>query len=131
MIPRESIVIVAVGFPDVGQGYSGGNHVGKSSPQSAYFGFIVEETFVLIKDSDGPRILNSDGVCVRSDVPCNAKPPNSVHRVIQSRPSPGALQVGFLSVSVLLNTAPSLEKIHRFRSLLIFRYGKSCQYFSI
>lgn len=45
LTPRESIVIVAVRFSDVGQGYSWGNHVGKSFPQSTYSGFIVEETY--------------------------------------------------------------------------------------
>lgn len=85
----------------------------------------MEETSVLVTDLDG-RVLNSDGVHLRSDGPLEAASPDlcrlSEHGVVYGRPSCTALSVGFLSVGVLLHSATSLEKIHSFRSVLIFRY---------
>lgn len=86
----------------------------------------MEETFVLIGDSDG-LILNSDGVSLhRFDGPLEAPSPHlrclSVHWVVDGGPSSRAFSDGFLLISILLNSATSLEKIHRFRSVLIFSY---------
>lgn len=85
----------------------------------------MEEAFVLVMDSDG-CVLNSDGVRLRSNRPLEAASPDlrgfPKHWVVYGRPSCGAPPVGFLFVSVLLHSATSLEKIHRFRSVLICRY---------
>lgn len=85
----------------------------------------MKETFVLVTDLDG-CIVNPDGVCLRrSNSPFKATPPDlcglSKHWIMNSRP-PGALPHGLLFISVLLNSAASFEKIHRFRSVLIFSY---------
>lgn len=122
-VPRKGVVIVAVGFPDVGQRYGRSDHTGQSSPQGAHFSLVVEEASVLVTDCDG-RVLNPDGVHLRG--PLEATSPDlgrfSKHGVVYGRPPGGALSVGLLSVSVLLHSATSLEKIHSFRSVLIFRY---------
>lgn len=71
--------------------------------------------------------MNSDGVCLRRSYGAfKATSSNlccfSIHWVIDSGPSSSALFDGFLFISVLLNAATSLEKIHRFRSVLVFSY---------
>lgn len=64
-------------------------------------------------------------MCLWSQGPLEAPPPNlccfSIHGIIYRRPS-STLSDRFLLISVLLDAATSLEKIHRFRSVLVFSY---------
>lgn len=129
----KGVVIIAVRFSNVGQCDCRSNDIWEPSPQCAHFDFIVEKAFVLIRDFDGHRVMDPEGVCLeRSNSALKAAPPDlcclSVHWVVDGRPPPCALLHGLLFVSVLLDVATSLEEVHRFRPVLVLGYWKSSHY---